>query len=123
VCRLLRAGKLPGIQVGRGWLCPTQSLDAMLQGAPDPPALRRRMRAKPEAGAQAVAPARAKKDCVLRQVGEVPAAAYEQLRLALEEIAVAHELAKQQLVGAQEAMRLLETERRQSARSGASVST
>jgi excisionase family DNA binding protein len=116
VCRLLRDGKLPGIQVGRGWLCPKQSLDQMLKGTPEPTAPRSRRRAKTEADAQVVAPARAKKDRLPRQVPEMPAEVMEQLRLALEEIAVAHELAKQQLVDAQKAVRRLESERRQSGR-------
>jgi excisionase family DNA binding protein len=118
--RMLRDGRLPGIRVGRGWLRPKKSLDAMLQGTPESAGPQRKVRAKLEAGAQAVAPARAKKDRLPRQVPEVPAAAYEQLRPALSEIAVAHELAKQQIVGAQKAMRLLESERRQSARTVAS---
>jgi hypothetical protein len=120
VCRLLRAGKLPGIQVGRGWLCPRESLDQMLKGAPEPTASRRKCRAKMEADAQAVAPVRAKKDRSRRQEPEVPAEVMEQLRLALEEIAVAHEHAKQQIVDAQKAMRRLESEGRQSGRSGES---
>jgi hypothetical protein len=93
----------------------------MLQGTPESAGPQRKVRAKMEAGEQAVVLARAKKDRLPRQVPEVPAVAHEQPRLALSEIAVAHELAKQQLVGAQKAMRRLESERRHSTRTGVSA--
>jgi excisionase family DNA binding protein len=109
VCRLLRAGKLPDIQVGRGWLGPRQSLEAMLQGTPEPMAPRRRMRPKLVPSARPVPTARAKTNRAPRADREVTAAADEQLRLALEEMleekSVAQEMVRQHLVSAQKAVR------------------